>query len=202
MSSNIKIFISIVGICIMLFSTNSLSIAEEIVTTKTGKNVLLKDDGTWEYYAGKTITDKSESDSLSENETAIEKKTGVRLISETSKWDWKGSFSQKLLMPHLTLKFKNVSQSSIQRLVVKATFLDIDKKEVFGEANSYMVGNGDSPLPTGFSKTAYLSAGVGYKNDMVALSFPNIVCEVYVNDILYKKIKISKMYNGMDWGKK
>jgi hypothetical protein len=126
------------------------------------------------------------------------KTNGVKIVSINSGWDWSGGF----LCPHLKIKFRNISYKDIDRLAVKATFIDTLNHEIFGDAFALVIGYGDTPLRPDYSKTAYLNSNVGYESDMVTLDFPNLVAEVYVNDELYEKVPISKKYAGVDWGKK
>jgi hypothetical protein len=135
-------------------------------------------------------------------ERESEKITGVRIESVDSEWDWSGSLGNRLLHPQLRIKFKNISDKDIDRLVVKATFINTSNKEIFDDALTYVIGYGDTPLRPGYSKTAYLTSSVGYKSDLAALNFPNLVAEIYVNDKFYKKIRIRKKYAGIDWEKK
>lgn len=132
-------------------------------------------------------------------ERESEKITGIRIVSVNSEWDWSGLLGDRILCPLLKIKFKNISDKDIDRLEVKATFINTSNNEIFGDALTYLIGYGDTPLRPGYSKTAYLTSSVGYKSDMVALSFPNLVAEIYVNAKFYKKIRISKKYGGRDW---
>jgi hypothetical protein len=132
----------------------------------------------------------------------VEQAIGVKLISSESEWAWSGSYGNRLLVPKLKLKFKNISEQTVTKLVVKATFINIDKKEVFSDGAAYVIGYSDTPLRPGYSKTAFIESGVGYASDLVALSFPNIDAEIYINDRFYKKVRVSKMYEGIDYGKK
>lgn len=136
------------------------------------------------------------------SEREFEKKTGLRVISVESKWDWYGSFGEQLLVPQLIIKFKNISNVDITELDVKTTFIKSEINEVFGEARAYVIGYGDSPLKPNYSKNAFLYCNVGYKNDMIAFSFPDFVADIYVNKHFYKQIIISKKYGGIDWDKK
>ena len=131
-------------------------------------------------------------------EKEIDTKKLLQIVTINSYWDWTGG----LLCPHLNITFKNVSDRAINELVVKATIIDTLTNQIFGDASAYVIGYGDAPLRPGYSKTAYLVSSVGYKNDIVALNFPNLVSEVYVNDKLYEKVPISKQYAGVEWGKK
>ena len=136
------------------------------------------------------------------SEREFEKKTGLRVISIESKWDWHGSFGEQLLVPQLIIKFKNISNVDVTELDVKTTFIKSEINEVFGEARAYVIGYGDSPLKPNYSKNAFLYCNVGYKNDMIAFSFPDFVADIYVNKHFYKQIIISKKYGGIDWDKK
>ena len=138
---------------------------------------------------------------LVKTERESEKLTGVRLSSVISRWDWRGSLGEQLLVPQLQLKFTNISNSPIERLIIKADFINVSTNEIFGDAFSYVVSSGDTPLQPGYTKTAFLYSNVGYKDDSVALNFPNLVADIYINDKFYRKIKISKKYAGMDWNR-
>lgn len=116
--------------------------------------------------------------------------TGIKLTSVTSMWDWR----EGLLVPQLQLKFKNISNAPIEHLSVKANFINVGSSEVFGEANAYVVGYGDTPLQPGYTKTAYLYCGVGYQNDYGAISRPPLTADIYVNEKFYRKIKVLTGY--------
>jgi len=122
----------------------------------------------------------------------------VEIVSVNSEWDWSGG----LLCPQLNIQIKNTSNKDIDRLEVKANFINSSNNEIFGDAYALVIGSIDAPLRPGYSKTAYLASSVGYKNDMVALDFPPLVAEVYVNDVFYDKVPISKKYAGVDWTRK
>jgi transcription elongation factor Elf1 len=126
------------------------------------------------------------------------KTASLEIVSVNSEWDWSGG----LLCPQLQIQFKNTSNKDIDRLEVKASFINSSNNEIFGDAYALVIGSIDAPLRPGYSKTAYLASRVGYKNDMVALDFPPLVAEVYVNDVFYDKVPISKKYAGVDWTKK
>ena len=58
----------------------------------------------------------------------------VDITSITSKWDWRGEVgSERILVPQLQLKLKNVSDVPIEHLVVKASFVNDSTREVFGD---------------------------------------------------------------------
>jgi len=126
------------------------------------------------------------------------KTASLSIVSVNSEWDWSGG----LLCPQLQIQFKNTSNKDIDRLEVKASFINSSNNEIFGDAYALVIGSVDPPLRPGYSKTAYLASSVGYKNDMVALDFPPLVAEMYVNDVFYDKVPISKKYAGVDWTKK
>jgi len=137
---------------------------------------------------------------LIREEQEIERITKVKLISVVSKWDYQGTSGNRLLVPQLQLKFKNISSEAIEHLEVKASFINVEKKEIFGEAYSFLIGYSDSPLQPGYSKTAYLYCDTGYEEDSAksfiweGKSFPNLYADVYINDKLYRKVNISNIY--------
>lgn len=135
-------------------------------------------------------------------ERESEKITGIRIVSVNSKWDWSGLLGDRLLCPQLKIKLKNISNRDIDRLEVRATFVNTSNNEIFDDVSTYVIGYGDTHLRPGYSKTAYLTSSVGYKSDIVALNFPDLVAEIYINGKFYKKVRISKKYAGIDWGKK
>lgn len=96
---------------------------------------------------------------------------------------------------------KNVSSGDLGDVKVAAVFVDVNKDEVFSEAVDYTVGIGDSPLRPGYAKTAFLYASVGYRSDLVAARFPDLVAEVSVNGHFYRRVTVSKEYVGVDWGR-
>lgn len=128
-----------------------------------------------------------------------EVKTGIHISEIKTEWKWGGLIGNKLLCPYVTLKLTNISDASIKHLVSKVSFIDEDEKSVFGEASDFVIGYGDSPLRPGYSKTSFLRADVGYTNDVVALHFPNLVADIYINDVFYKTVQVEKEYGGRKW---
>jgi hypothetical protein len=132
-------------------------------------------------------------------EREAERLTGLRIVGVSSQWAWGGLMGDQLLRPEVKVKIENISSEDVTKAEVKITFIDVSNNEVFSEASDYTIGYGDSPLRPGYSKTAFLYSGVGYKSDLVALNFPRLVAEVSINDHLYRKVTVSRTYGGVNW---
>lgn len=133
------------------------------------------------------------------SERIVEKTVGVKVVSVDSEWNWDGLYGDKLLVPQVRMEIKNVLNHSLNHIVVKASFVDVDKNEVLGDATDIVVGVGDVALEPGYTKTAFLRCDTGYKSDIIALNFPNIVAKIYINNIFCKEVKINKRYAGITW---
>jgi len=132
-------------------------------------------------------------------ERDAERLTGLRIADISSKWAWGGLLGDQLLRPEVKVKIKNISSNDVTKAEVKITFIDVSNDEVFSEATDYTIGYGDAPLRPGYSKTAFLYSGVGYKSDLVALNFPRLVAEISINDHPYRKVSVSRTYGGVNW---
>jgi hypothetical protein len=125
-------------------------------------------------------------------EHEIESATGIRLVDYSTGWGVRGFSGSRLLSPGLTLKFKNVSGNPVERLVVKVSFLDTSKNEVFDETMDYTIGASDTPLQPDYTKNAYIYGSVGYKAFYGESYLPSLVADIYINDLFYKKIVVAR----------
>jgi len=133
-------------------------------------------------------------------EREFEAKTGVKVTSIETLWAWQTDIGGKrLLSPQIKITLKNVSKKDISSLYVKASFVNKQTKEVFGDGLDYIVSSVEAPLKSGYSKTARISADVGYTNDSIALNFPELSVDIYINDVFYKQVQVEKIYAGVRW---
>lgn len=110
-------------------------------------------------------------------------------------WNASTGFTGKTLyVPYLKIQVTNQQASPATKINVKVVFIDENEKSVWDDESSYLVSSGDTPLKTGYNKTAYISAGVGYTGKLSTDRLPDITAEVYINDESYGRISISKSY--------
>ena len=83
-------------------------------------------------------------------ERDAEKGTGVRIVSVKTEWSWVGGLGDQIFAPRVQLKFQNVSDKPVSNLETKATFVNIDTNEVFGDGTESVIGFGDTPLKLEF----------------------------------------------------
>jgi hypothetical protein len=125
-------------------------------------------------------------------EREVENKTGMRLVDYSTGWNFKGSLGNRFLTPTLNLKFKNISKNPVKELIVKVSFIDASKNEVFDETMNYTIGSIDTPLQPDYTKTAYINGSVGYKTFYGESLLPSLRADIYINDLLYKNISVAK----------
>ena len=118
----------------------------------------------------------------------------ISIEEAKTKWDWIGDLGDRLLVPQLTLVIKNNSSKPIKSIYLKATFINEAKKEIFGEASTYVVSSFDTPLLPGFTKKAFLRSDTGYRSSMAAYTFPVLTAYVYLDDTLIRKIGVTTNY--------
>ena len=92
--------------------------------------------------------------------------------------------------PIVIMKWKNFSNSSISRtIMVKGVFIDNKKGEELSKWSHYFQSYSDAPLQSGLSRQFYLKSWVSYSSVKVLVD-ADISCQIYINDQLYKTIKI------------
>ena len=96
--------------------------------------------------------------------------------------------------PKLKLKVINQLNESAEELDVKVAFYDEDNKKFWDEQSSTLVSHSSEPLPTGFGKTAFIHANLGYTNKIPDNLLPKLIAEVYINEKYYGYINVKKTY--------
>jgi len=147
----------------------------------------------------KLIESLDRNKKLYEDQQALieaEEKIGVKIISIKSYW--KSTFSNdfnEMLAPELKIKIKNISDNDIEELKVKATFIQ-SNNEVLGTNTDYTVYYGDTSLKPGQIKLAIVASEIGYLDPFGYKKFdlPDVKAEIYINDIYYKSVWITKEY--------
>lgn len=120
-----------------------------------------------------------------------QEKTGVSVESIETYWSWSGLLGDRIFSPHLKIKLKNVSEKSLERLVVMANFVT-PSGEVFGTDTSYVIGLGDAPLRPNQKKSGFLNSSIGYTSDFIKI--PSMKAEVYINDVYFKEVWVRRSH--------
>ena len=123
---------------------------------------------------------------------AREKQTGIRVSDIKSEWSWI-LVDNSIYAPRLFFKIKNVSDKPIERLSIKAVFIEESKKEIFDEALDYTISLSDTPLSPGYLKRIYLYSNVGFTSSYVRL--PRLIAKLYFNDVYYDTYEINRIRN-------
>ncbi len=105
-----------------------------------------------------------------------------------------GYTGQTLYVPYLKVKVTNQEEKAAEKIVVKAVFIDESDQSVFDDETEYLISYSDTPLKTGYNKTAFIRAGVGYRKQLPVEYLPSIKAEIYVNDDYYGKVEINNVY--------
>lgn len=100
----------------------------------------------------------------------------------SASWDWNSSWTNKLYTPIVKFSVKNTGTASADKVIVHCVFINEDRKEVWSEETVHVTSSMDAPLKAGYKKKAFIYSAVGF--DMQPTSLPNIVVEIYVNDVL------------------
>jgi hypothetical protein len=131
-------------------------------------------------------------------EREVERSVGIRLVEYSTNWAIHGLAGSQLFSPQVQLKFNNISGQPLSEMIeIQVNFIKTADNEVFGDATSYFIGYGDTPLQPNYTKTSYLHSNVGYKQafDFYELnSLPNLEANIYINKKLYRKIPVAKKY--------
>lgn len=117
---------------------------------------------------------------------------GVTVVSNY--WYHYTAFGDDLYVPYLKIEVKNNKSSPASKITVKAVFYNETQKSLFDEQTNYLISGSDTPLKSGYSKTAFITAGVGYKTKISELLLPDITAEIYINDEYYGTIEQMKTY--------
>ena len=104
---------------------------------------------------------------------------------------------RSLVVPYFRMRIKNIGDKPITKLIVKGSFKLIDKREIFGDGISYVIGYGDAPIVSNYSKEVFFGCSTGYTN--LYYSFPNMDMDLYINinggeDIFITTVKIKKVF--------
>ncbi len=108
--------------------------------------------------------------------------------------EYKGYNGQILYVPYVKLNITNQQSTSAKRITVKTVFYNDDDQTLWDDDTNYLISSSDTPLKSGYNKTAFIKAGVGYKSQINSSYLPNVSAEIYVNDEYYGKVKIKKTY--------
>lgn len=149
-------------------------------------------------YSESVVTGKLQTTDNSSDTSATEFATsdpyGVKVVA--AYWAANTGYTgQTLYTPYLKVKVTNQQSFAASDITVKVIFTDDSEKSVWDDETSYLISYSDTPLKTGYNKTAYIRAGVGYKKQISTSYLPDISAEVYVNDEYYGKVIINKSYS-------
>lgn len=98
-----------------------------------------------------------------------------------------GRFTNEQFRPMVIIRIKNASNNPITKSVhIKGVFIDNEKNEVFFEDNSGYLSA--TSLQPGLINKVRLVASYGVNPNFDA----NISCQIFINDQLYKTVKIGK----------
>ncbi len=149
-------------------------------------------------YSEKTVSlklsGKDTSDTANDFKFATNDPYGV--VVTASYWGANTGYTgQTLYVPYLKIQVTNQEQKASDRIVVKVLFMNESDNSVLDDETSYLVSYGDAALKTGYNKTAYIKAGVGYKKQISVSSLPKISAEIYINDDYYGKVYVNNTYS-------
>lgn len=132
----------------------------------------------------------------SENETPIfETNDPFGVVITASYWGANTGYTgQTLYVPYVKVKVTNQEEKAAEKIVVKAVFLNESDQSVLDDESDYLISYGDTPLKTGYNKTSYMRAGVGYKRQIPIENLPTVKAEIYINDDYYGKVEINNTY--------
>jgi len=100
---------------------------------------------------------------------------------------YSGRFTNNDFVPIVIIKFKNASNKPITESInIKGVFIDNEKGEVLYEDNSGYLSA--TSLQPGLTNKVRLIDNVGVNPSLDA----DISCQIYINDQLYKTVKIGK----------
>jgi len=101
-----------------------------------------------------------------------------------------GFYISDLCTPIVIIKWKNASSEPISGSIeVKGIFIDNKKGEELYTDTNFFRYSMDPPLQSGLSKQFSLKSGIGYTS-VAILADADISCQIYVENELYKTIKI------------
>ena len=120
-------------------------------------------------------------------EREAEKNTGIRIISIKTGWEASGLFQSEIFAPVVRIKVKNISEKELEKVKIHVDFVNPKTKEIFGNADDYVVGYSDTPLKPGYSANAICASGMGYKT---YVNPPALNAEIYINDVFYKTVSV------------
>lgn len=123
----------------------------------------------------------------------VNSKFDVTVVSNY--WYHYTAFGDNLYVPYLKLEVKNKQSSPASKIVVKVVFYDENKKEVFNEQTDYLVSYGDTALRSGYSKTSFIKASVGYAKQISVYSLPYLTAEIYINDEYCGIVEVMNTYD-------
>lgn len=150
----------------------------------------------------KTYNEKTVSQFLTGEQSANETETPTfetndpfGVVITASYWGANTGYTgQTLYVPYVKVKVTNQQESPAEKIVVKAVFLNESDQSVLDDESDYLISYSDTPLKTGYNKTSYMRAGVGYKRQIPTENLPTVKAEIYVNDEYYGKVDINNTY--------
>ncbi len=127
------------------------------------------------------------------------KELGIEISNIRTYWTVSGDglAMRSLVVPYFRMRIKNIGDKPITKLIVKGSFKLIDEREIFGDGISYVIGYGDAPIVSNYSKEVFFGCSTGYTN--LYYSFPNMDMDLYINinggeDIFITTVKIKKVF--------
>lgn len=112
----------------------------------------------------------------------------VSKLVELSKVGTGFNGSGNLFQPRIAMKWENISGASIKESIdVEVVFIDNSKNEELSRSSKHLHLSWDAPMKPNVSKQFYLTCSVGWA---ALQGEKNIIGEIYVNKVLYKKVKI------------
>ena len=144
----------------------------------------------------KTYSEKTVSQFLTGEQTSAETEMPVfDVVITASYWGANTGYTgQTLYVPYIKVKVTNQQEKAAEKIVVKAVFLNESDQSVLDDESDYLVSYSDTPLKTGYNKTSYMRAGVGYKRQIPTENLPTVKAEIYINDEYYGKVDINNTY--------
>lgn len=95
---------------------------------------------------------------------------------------------QVLYQPMVLMKWKNISDEALTK-DIKITGVFISGSEEWSTDDSYFQTSYGTPLQSGLARQANVTSSVGFTSP-AGINGANIKCQIYINNQLYKTIKI------------
>ncbi|GAB6181733.1 hypothetical protein JCM14036_30520 [Desulfotomaculum defluvii] len=161
------------------------------------------------YKANKLLEMIQDKLALTEAEKQFEETCGIKVISVDASWVLLES--SNFLQPQINFSLRNNSQQEILSLSIKASFVEVERQQVFGQGKSYPISSIDIPLKPGLSIDATLQSDMGFRinedTNLEMFTFPELVADIYFEikridlnylgypkEFFYKKISIKNRF--------